>query len=175
MLKGEEGIGSSMAMMSQGYKHFEVKSASNKYPSKQEKAKLKCSHCGGTRHLKEGCFKIIGYPDWYHEKRAKQLGDKPKGKANWAATNSNSGYSGPTYYTGSSTKQVSQQGAIESCQEWGVPTRNWTEPSSTLTLSHPGGMNQENASNSGTGQAHLIRAENLGTAGFASQAEKAGK
>jgi Retrotransposon gag protein len=117
MLKGEEGIGSSMAMMSQGYKHFEVKSASNKYPSKQEKAKLKCSHCGGTGHLKEGCFKIIGYPDWYHEKRAKQQGDKPKGKANWAATNSNSGYSGPTYYTGSSTKQISQQGAIGSGQE----------------------------------------------------------
>lgn len=63
MLKEEEGIGSSMAMISQGYRHFEVNSASNKYHSKKEKTKLKCSHCGGTGHLKEGCFKIIGYPD----------------------------------------------------------------------------------------------------------------
>ena len=41
MLKGEEGIGSSMAMMSQGYKHFEVNFGSNKYQYKQDKAKLK--------------------------------------------------------------------------------------------------------------------------------------
>jgi hypothetical protein len=57
MLKGEEGISSSMAMVSQGYRHFEVNSAPNKYMSKYEKAKLKCNHCGGTGHLKEGCSK----------------------------------------------------------------------------------------------------------------------
>ena len=53
MLKGEEGIGSSMAMMSQGYKRFEVNSGLNKYQYKQDKAKLKCSHCGGMGHVKE--------------------------------------------------------------------------------------------------------------------------
>jgi Retrotransposon gag protein len=68
MLKGEEEISSSIAMVTRGYKHPEVNFASNKYLSKQERSKLKCNHCGGTGHLKEGCFKLIGYPDWYHEK-----------------------------------------------------------------------------------------------------------
>ncbi|XP_078161806.1 uncharacterized protein LOC144557152 [Carex rostrata] len=101
MLKGEEGIGSSMAMVSQGYKNFEVNSVSNKYLSKHEKGKLKCSHCGGTGYLKECCFKIIGYPDWYQEKRMKQQGDKMKGKANWTTTNPNPGYPGLNYSVGS--------------------------------------------------------------------------
>ncbi|KAK9732802.1 hypothetical protein RND81_04G023300 [Saponaria officinalis] len=30
-----------------------------------DKAHLKCTHCGGTRHTKEGCFKIVGYPEWW--------------------------------------------------------------------------------------------------------------
>ena len=29
----------------------------------EDKTYLKCSHCGGSRHTKEGCFKIIGYPE----------------------------------------------------------------------------------------------------------------
>lgn len=29
----------------------------------QKKTYKKCTHCGGVGHLKEGCFKLIGYPD----------------------------------------------------------------------------------------------------------------
>uniref|UniRef100_A0A803MSM8 Uncharacterized protein n=1 Tax=Chenopodium quinoa TaxID=63459 RepID=A0A803MSM8_CHEQI len=37
----------------------------------EDKGHLRCDHCGGSRHTKEGCFKIIGYPEWWedHKKR----------------------------------------------------------------------------------------------------------
>jgi gag-polypeptide of LTR copia-type len=153
MLKGEEEINSSIAMVTRGYKHPEVNFASNKSLSKQERSKLKCNHCGGTGHLKEGCFKLIGYPDWYHEKRAKQQSDKRKGKANLvaAATTCNIGLN-------NAVKQV--QEGLERINS----NRNWTE----LT-------NQESSSNPGPGQAHLVRAEHPGNTGFVSQTEAAGK
>lgn len=28
------------------------------------KTHLHCTHCGGSKHTKEGCFHIIGFPDW---------------------------------------------------------------------------------------------------------------
>ncbi|XP_078153883.1 uncharacterized protein LOC144549006 [Carex rostrata] len=155
MLKGEEGSGNSMAMVSQGYKHLEVNSVSSKYLSKQEKTKLKCSHCGGTGHLKEGCFKIIGYPDWYQEKRIKQQRGKMKGKANWTATNPDPGHPGPNYTRAGS-------GVLRSDQEQG-PGHNWTEPTAAPPLAQPSRTNQENASSSSSGQVHLIRADNSGT------------
>ena len=31
---------------------------------KIDKSHWKCDFCGGKGHLKEGCFKIKGYPDW---------------------------------------------------------------------------------------------------------------
>ncbi|MFS7965118.1 hypothetical protein Hanom_Chr08g00758341 [Helianthus anomalus] len=34
-----------------------------------------CDHCGRDGHNKEGCFKIIGYPEWWPGKGKK---DKPK-------------------------------------------------------------------------------------------------
>lgn len=37
-----------------------------------------CSHCGKKGHDREGCFKRIGYPEWWP---AKGKGDKPKPKA----------------------------------------------------------------------------------------------
>ncbi|KAL2240732.1 UNVERIFIED_CONTAM: hypothetical protein Sindi_0714400, partial [Sesamum indicum] len=30
-----------------------------------DKKSLICKHCGKSGHLKEGCFEIIGYPEWY--------------------------------------------------------------------------------------------------------------
>lgn len=27
----------------------------------------KCSYCGNLRHTHENCFKLNGYPDWWHE------------------------------------------------------------------------------------------------------------
>ena len=31
-----------------------------------------CTHCGNTKHTKETCFKLHGYPDWWHELKAKK-------------------------------------------------------------------------------------------------------
>ena len=27
----------------------------------------KCTHCGSTKHTCDTCFKLHGYPDWWHE------------------------------------------------------------------------------------------------------------
>jgi hypothetical protein len=49
----------------------------NKKLSSIDKAKLKCTHCGGSRHVKEGCFKFIGYPNWWKDpKRKNQIDNR---------------------------------------------------------------------------------------------------
>uniref|UniRef100_A0A803MX05 Retroviral polymerase SH3-like domain-containing protein n=1 Tax=Chenopodium quinoa TaxID=63459 RepID=A0A803MX05_CHEQI len=37
---------------------------------------LKCTHCGGTKHTKKGCFEIIGYPEWWEEYTKKKAATK---------------------------------------------------------------------------------------------------
>ncbi|KAL6336046.1 hypothetical protein AAG906_003673 [Vitis piasezkii] len=32
----------------------------------------KCTHCGITKHTRETCFKLHGYPDWWHELQAQK-------------------------------------------------------------------------------------------------------
>nr|GEY95575.1 reverse transcriptase, RNA-dependent DNA polymerase, Gag-polypeptide of LTR copia-type [Tanacetum cinerariifolium] len=49
----------------------------NKSSFQADKTK-KCSECGREGHNKSGCFKIIGYPEWWH---GKGKGDKSKPKA----------------------------------------------------------------------------------------------
>lgn len=47
-----------------------------------DKATLQCSHCGGTRHTKEECFKLIGYPEWWSDPKKKEpRHQNDKGKA----------------------------------------------------------------------------------------------
>ena len=38
----------------------------------KDKTHLKFSHCGGSRHIEEGCFKIIGYIEWWDEYRQRK-------------------------------------------------------------------------------------------------------
>ncbi|RVW89802.1 Retrovirus-related Pol polyprotein from transposon TNT 1-94 [Vitis vinifera] len=33
---------------------------------------LKCSHCGNSKHTRDTCFKLHGYPDWWNDLRAKK-------------------------------------------------------------------------------------------------------
>nr|GEZ74534.1 hypothetical protein [Tanacetum cinerariifolium] len=49
----------------------------NSSSSRIDKTKLKCKNCGMTKHTKEQCFEIVGYPDWW-------VGNK-KGKSGKAA------------------------------------------------------------------------------------------
>ena len=39
---------------------------------------LRCNHCGGTRHTKNECFKLVGYLDWWPD--AKKRGAKVNGR-----------------------------------------------------------------------------------------------
>jgi hypothetical protein len=34
----------------------------------EDKESLFCTHCKGTKHTRETCFKLNGYPDWFHKK-----------------------------------------------------------------------------------------------------------
>ena len=59
----------------------------------KDKTHLKCSHCGGSRHIKEGCFKIVGYPEWWNEFRAatKAPSSRTGDKAHLATSTSTNG------------------------------------------------------------------------------------
>lgn len=37
----------------------------------------KCIHCGSTKHTQETCFKLHGYPGWWHELQAQKKRDAP--------------------------------------------------------------------------------------------------
>ncbi|KAD4384257.1 hypothetical protein E3N88_24425 [Mikania micrantha] len=47
--------------------------------SRIDKTKLKCDHCGMTRHTKNQCFQLVGYPEWWTDGHKK--GNKEGGKA----------------------------------------------------------------------------------------------
>ena len=38
----------------------------------EDKTHLKCSHCAGSRHTKERCFKLIGFSEWWEEHRQRK-------------------------------------------------------------------------------------------------------
>ncbi|KAJ0705058.1 hypothetical protein HanPI659440_Chr14g0569381 [Helianthus annuus] len=59
-------------------------------PTKEDKSHLKCTHCGMTKHTKEQCFRLVGYPEWWsngHKKGTKNTGPET-GKASSAVGNS---------------------------------------------------------------------------------------
>ena len=41
-----------------------------------DRIKLRCTHCGGSRHAKEGCFKLVGYPDWWDDLQKRKAATK---------------------------------------------------------------------------------------------------
>ncbi|CAO2841169.1 unnamed protein product [Amaranthus hypochondriacus] len=58
----------------------------------EDKSHLHCTHCGGSRHTKDGCFKIIGFPEWWdeHQARKKREGGrseqrKPEDRKKWSS------------------------------------------------------------------------------------------
>ncbi|XP_078173776.1 uncharacterized protein LOC144567504 [Carex rostrata] len=76
MKKGDEGESHiPAAMISRGQRNFEVNYTPNRNSGATDKATLKCTHCGQTRHTKEQCFQLVGYPEWFKDRR--------KGKNNW--------------------------------------------------------------------------------------------
>ena len=41
------------------------------YRQEDDKTHLKCSHCGGIRHTKNECFKLVGYSEWWPDTKKK--------------------------------------------------------------------------------------------------------
>jgi hypothetical protein len=83
MLKNEEVI-SGGAMLSRGGQkpqhHLSFLMPANGRPvTKSHGEGAGCTHCGNTKHTKDTCFKIHGYPDWWHELKAKK---KPEARRN---------------------------------------------------------------------------------------------
>jgi len=37
----------------------------------------KCSHCGNSKHIRDTCFKLHGYPEWWNELQARKCQDGP--------------------------------------------------------------------------------------------------
>ena len=48
-----------------------------------DRRKLRCTHCGGSRHTKKGCFKLVGYPEWWDDLQKRRAATKapPTGPA----------------------------------------------------------------------------------------------
>nr|GEV56573.1 hypothetical protein [Tanacetum cinerariifolium] len=46
----------------------------NSSSSRIDKTKLKCENCGMTKHTKEQCFEIVGYPDWWVGNKKRKSG-----------------------------------------------------------------------------------------------------
>ncbi|CAO2823097.1 unnamed protein product [Amaranthus hypochondriacus] len=46
------------------------KPTKSNYRPQDDQSKLRCTHCGKPRHIKEECFEIVGYPErWAHSKK----------------------------------------------------------------------------------------------------------
>ena len=54
---------------------FIVRKTERSYRRDDYKSHLKCTHCGGTRHTRSECFKLVGYPEWWPD--AKKKARKP--------------------------------------------------------------------------------------------------
>ncbi|KAM0050763.1 hypothetical protein Hdeb2414_s0007g00227581 [Helianthus debilis subsp. tardiflorus] len=50
-------------LSTKGYRRSEGKKVGQS--GKEDKSHLKCDHCGMTKHTKEQCFRLVGYPDWW--------------------------------------------------------------------------------------------------------------
>jgi len=65
-------------------------SLNNDRPNPSEKISapsdgIKCTHCGNAKHTRETCFKLHGYPDWWHELQTRKKRDTPNGSTGRAA------------------------------------------------------------------------------------------
>eukprot|EP00257_Ricinus_communis_P016867 XP_015575166.1 uncharacterized protein LOC107261307 [Ricinus communis] len=62
--------GTGLMVKTQG--SFQEKPFFSKVLSKKDKEKQQCEHCKQKGHLKESCFKLHGYPDWFKELKDQQ-------------------------------------------------------------------------------------------------------
>ena len=44
-------------------------------------------NCGGSRHTKEGCFKLVGYPEWWDDLKKRKAATKAPASRNGGKAN----------------------------------------------------------------------------------------
>lgn len=90
----------------------------------RRKIKLRCSCCGGSRHTKEGCFKLVGYPDWWDDLRRRKATNKAPTHQTGGKANLASGHQpGPSLFekSGMAIKQeIFAIDELEAKRKWGV-------------------------------------------------------
>lgn len=80
MTSGAENITSGAVMATKGSKFGQlptlVAGKNNSFSkSKGSSDGGRCTHCGNVRHTRDTCFKLHGYPEWWHELQAKKKKD----------------------------------------------------------------------------------------------------
>nr|GEV06246.1 hypothetical protein [Tanacetum cinerariifolium] len=84
LITGEtEGVG----FVTKGYDRNDGK---KKWVTRDDKSHLKCEECGISRHTKEQCFRIVGYPDWWTDGNKKGTKSAETEKEKVPTTNTSS-------------------------------------------------------------------------------------
>ncbi|KAF7807109.1 uncharacterized protein G2W53_039270 [Senna tora] len=79
-VQGSSGIEGSAMMARSNPRNENFKKIEDR---RNEKLAKHCDYCQQNGHTREGCFKLIGYPEWFKELREQR---KKNGKKNMAAT-----------------------------------------------------------------------------------------
>ncbi|KAF7807023.1 uncharacterized protein G2W53_039184 [Senna tora] len=69
---GTTGEGAELTMMAKGARN----EGPRRRETKEEKYAKYCDHCHMNGHVKETCFKLQGYPEWYKELKKKTFNNK---------------------------------------------------------------------------------------------------
>ncbi|KAL2243082.1 UNVERIFIED_CONTAM: Retrovirus-related Pol polyprotein from transposon RE1 [Sesamum indicum] len=78
-------VGDASAMKAYEYKHNIAPKNITRGKGPMDKRHLFCEHCNRSRHNKESCFKLHGFPDWYKELRDQRKKQNNNGRAYAAA------------------------------------------------------------------------------------------
>ena len=95
----------------------------------EDKTHLRFGHFGGSRHIKEGCFKWISFPEWWEEHRQRKAATKVQsartgGKAH-LVTGVPPPTSEPTHYTETKEGNNGVEGETEQRKGDGPEEREW--------------------------------------------------
>ncbi|KAK3007336.1 hypothetical protein RJ639_016752 [Escallonia herrerae] len=89
----------SLQLASNGKQNFSTK-------PKSQGEEVGCTHCGQPKHTRDTCFKLHGYPEWWHDLKAKKKRDVGR------AALMNTGDTSAAAYTEPQLSLIPQQGVL---------------------------------------------------------------
>ncbi|KAK3005339.1 hypothetical protein RJ639_015952 [Escallonia herrerae] len=89
----------SLQLASNGKQNFSTK-------PKSQGEEVGCTHCGHPKHTRDTCFKLYGYPEWWHDLKAKKKRDVGR------AALMNIGDTSAAAYTEPQLSLIPQQGVL---------------------------------------------------------------